>query len=271
MRAARKKIRSLIFIALASLPLASFASSTPPLTADVGYVSLGNLPSGSNLVNPIRREALRETAFTLGAQGALAWRSLQIDHTLKSESSYLDHVFNFNQLLINSTVLPPVLTEAVNSFNLSSSNSIRTASTIYKIVSPARFVTTAPTWRTYLWMDYKKPTLPDHSLLPNTQAEASVWNHYLKQGWKSGLSQANEIFAVNLNRLKRDYVGMVLYRKLLAEHMVSAPFIANTNLGVTGNSQEIRINDAFSRITQNSKLQPNSSKWTPVLTDVNKK
>ena len=256
----------LFFVGLSTLPFATFAKKAQTLTANVGFVSLGNLPSGSQYVSRIRLKALRETATTLGARGALAWRSMQIDHTLKKEAKYLSHIFDFNQLVLNHDVLPPVLTEADRSLNLASGNSIRLASKIYKIVNPARFVTTAPTWRSYLWMTYKKPTLPDHTLLPNTQAEASVWNAYLKKGWKKGLQQANDIFATNLSRLKRDYTGMVLYRKLLDQHIVSAPFVAQTNLGVTGNSKELRVNDRVLRITAPSKLQTNSKRWTPVLT-----
>lgn len=261
----RKILSSICFLSIAAFASNSFAHPQP-ISADVGFVKVSSYPRGSNHINPIRLQAIKEAAMTLGARGALAWRSMQINHTLENESQYLGHVFNFSQLLINNDVLPPVITQADDSLNLSNNDAIRTSSKIYKIISPARFTTTAPTWRSYLWMSYKKPSLPDHSLLPTTRAEAYVWNHYFKQGWKTGLEQANDIFAVNLNRLKRDYLGIVLYRKLLAQHMVSAPFIAHANLGVTGNSQEIRINDSMSRITDQSKLQTNPNKWTPVLT-----
>lgn len=242
-------------------------SSQAPISADLGFVKLNHLPVGTSAINPIRLSAIEQTATTLGARGGLAWRSLQIDRTLQNESNYLNQVFNFNRLLIGKNVLPPVITQADNSFNLANADAIRTSAKIYKIVSPAHFVTTVPNWHSYLWMGYKKPTVPDHALLPTTQAEANVWNAYLKKGWKEGLQQANEIFAVNLARLKRDYIGMVLYRRLLAEHMISSPFVARANLGVTGNSKEIRINDRVARITDQSKLQTNPNKWTPVITE----
>lgn len=260
-----KKIRLIACIGLATFALTGYAKSQP-LSADVGFVSFGNLPTGSSQINPIRLKAIQETATTLGARGALAWRALQIDNTLKNESQYLDNVFNFNRLLINGDVLPPVLVEAENSFNLSSSNAIRLASKIYKIEAPARFVSVAPTWRTYLWMDFNKPTLPNKALFPTTQAEATAWNAYFKEGWKEGLQQANEIFAENLSRLKRDYTGMMLYRKLLDQQMVSPPFVSRASLGVTGNSNEIRINDRMARITEKAKLQPDSKSWKPVFT-----
>lgn len=241
-------------------------SAAGTVTANVGYSTPTHLAKGDGAINQIRLKALRETATQLGARGALAWRSLQIDNSLEKQANYLDSIFNFNQLLINGNVLPPVIVESNNSLNLASNDAIRTSSKTYRIISHARFVTTAPTWRTYLWMNYKKPGPPNQTLLPTTKTEAAVWNTALKKGWKEGLVQANEIFATNLNRLKRDYMGIVLYRKLLDEHMISSPYVAQSNLGVTGNANVLHIDDRVERITAKSALQPDSSKWNPVLT-----
>lgn len=264
-----QKLRVYSIAALSVVALPSFAHEQEGISADVGFVQKSSLPTGSGIVNPIRKAAIQEAATTLGAQGALAWRSLQIDHTLDQESDYLEQVFNFNQLILPNNVLPPVLVEADNSLNLDSGTAIRLASKIYKIEAPATFVTTPPTWRTYLYMDYPQPTMPDQTLLPTSQAEAILWNHFFQLGWQQGIDQANAIFRENLARLKRDYMGMVLYRKLLAQRMVSAPFVAKADLGVTGDANELRINDRVLRITAPSMLQTNINKWRPVLTKPN--
>ena len=115
-------------------------------------------------------------------------------------------------------------------------------------------------------MRFDRPSLPDRSLLPQTKAETEVWNHFLEKGWAQGIQQANDIFTNNLNRMRTNIVGMVLYRKLLALHMVSAPFVAKAQLGVTGDATQLRINDQVLRITAQSELQPNPQKWHPVLT-----
>ena len=243
----------------------SNSSSGTPLVANVGYVNLGTLPASADQISSIRFDALSETASELGARGALAWRSLQINRSLSMQAEYLDHAFDFNQLLLPHNVLPPVLAESDNSINQSDAVTIRLESKTYTLISNARFVTAPPTWRTYLWMDYPKPDLPDHTLLPTTQAEAKVWNLYLVQGWKAGLIQANDIFSINLSRLKRDYQGMILYRKLYAENMVSAPFVASTDLGITGDANQININDRVLRITALSQMQTNSKGWHPVI------
>jgi defect-in-organelle-trafficking protein DotC len=178
-------------------------------------------------------------------------------------------VFDFNQLLLKHNVLPPVISESAGNLNLANSDTIRMTDKSFRIIMPARFVTTPPTWRNYLWLSFDKPDSPDTTLLPKNKIEAQVWDYYLKKGWEDGLQQANDIFAANLSRLKRDFTGMILYRKLLAQGIISSPTIAKADLGVTGNANEIRINDEIMRITAHAALQPNSQQWKPVLTKGN--
>ena len=244
---------------------ASDSDQQPPI-AELGFVNIDKFPLLDGKVNNIRAQALRETATTLGAQGALAWRSIHMDTALEQQTSYLDHVFDFNRLLLNNNVLPPILEESQDDLNLADDSTIRMDNQTYKIVAPARFVTAAPTWRDYLWMSYQKPDVPDQTLLPVNTAEAKIWNFYLQQGWEEGLTQANEIFAANLSRLKRDYLGIILYRKLLSQGIISSPTVATADLGVTGNADELRIKDEVMRITAKSALQPDSNQWKPVLT-----
>lgn len=237
-----------------------------PLSANVGYINPNNLPGSTAGINAIRLKAIQETAMALGAKGALAWRAQHINESLTAQASYLDQTYNFNQLLLKNNVLPPVIVEANNDITLSDNDTIRLANKVYKIIKPARFVTTPPTWRTYLWLGFKKPDLPNQGLLPQNKAEADIWNAYLKKGWKNGLIQANSIFNANLNRLKRNFAGMVLYKKLLVQKMVSAPTVAKANMGVTGNNKEMRVNDVVMRITNHSSLDTQSQHWEPFLT-----
>lgn len=249
-----------------STPLLADDTSTSILTADMGYMALPNLPPGGDHVNPIRLAALRQAAMSLGARGGLAWEANIINNSLSNESIFIDQSFDFNLLLLDHDVLPPVLTQSDNSLNLADDNTLRIDEKTYRILKPARFVTAPPNWRNYLWMNYEKPNMPSRSLLPQTRSEAEVWNHYLREGWISGVTQAQAIFSANLNRLKRDMLGMILYRILLAEHMVSAPFVAKAQMGVIGDATQLRINDQVLRITAQSELQPDSKKWKPVLT-----
>ena len=268
-----KNIRHLMTVSIASTLLAftltdsALAKSSNALSADVGYVDMSKVPyRAAGSVSPIRQQALEQAATSLGAQGALAWQAAHVNQSLEAQSTDLERIFNFRYLLINNNVLPPVLSEASNSLNLDNNHALRLAAHTYRIVSNARFVTAPPDWRNYLLLNFKKPSPPDKSLLPRDTAEIQIWNDSLKKGWDQGLQQANDIVSANINRLKRDYKGMVLYRKLLAQNMVSAPYVAKSDLGVTGDANQIRINDQILRITAISKLNTNSKAWNPVIT-----
>lgn len=225
------------------------------------------LPEGQGISN-IRLQALKEVATSIGAQGGLAFQAARIDDQLQTQARTLDSVFNFQGMLLAHNVLPPVLEQGSQLVNLNDNDTIRIADKTYKIVQQARFVTNAPNWRQYLWMSYKKPDLPDQTLLPRNDAEREVWIKHVRAGWKQGIAQAKNMYAANLARLKRDYNGMVLYRELLARNMVSKPFVAQANLGVTSNSSDsqLYINDKVLRITALPKLNPESTQWKAVVT-----
>jgi defect-in-organelle-trafficking protein DotC len=214
-------------------------------------------------INYIRMEAVRDTALSVGARSALAWRSGQINKIVATQASYLDGVFNFNSLILDDEVLPPVLLESRNALNVDGPHNIRVADRSYRIVKQARFVTTPPTWREYLLMDERSPEPPDPTLLPQTQEEQAAWQKGVVEGWAAGIKQANEIYAENLARLKRDYQGMVRYRMLLAQRMVTAPQVAHRELGVTGGGEVLSVNDRILTIKALPSLQADSSAWAP--------
>ena len=179
----------------------------------------------STAVSQIRNKALEDTAMSLGAQGGLAVASKEVNSRMDGDKWSLETIYNFNGMLLSHGVLPPVLVESNDSLNLADPNTIRVADKTYKIVAQARFATTPPNWRDYLWMPYKKPEIPDKVLLPRTEDEQKIWAKAIRMGWEKGTEQSYNIFKQNLARLKRDYQGMILYRKLLQEKMVSPPYV----------------------------------------------
>ncbi len=220
---------------------------------------------GSEGINSMRLLALHQAALTVGAQGALAKRSQELNGLFKTQAAHLDQVFNFNLMMLSHNVLPPVLTEGDNTLNLQDPDTIRVADRTYSIVSQAHFVTVPPTWRDYLRMSYKKPDVPDKTLLPKNAAEVAEWKVYVQKGWEEGTLQADNIFIDNLNRLTRDYTGMALYRALYNQKMISAPFVAKANLGITGGGDNLTINDSVLRITAVPQLNTEAKTWTPAV------
>jgi len=221
----------------------------------------GQLGGGGGKVSHVRASALKDTALSLGAQSGLASRAKYIDNTLVKQTRQLDKVFNFNSLTIEHNILPPVLLEGKQTLNLADEQSIRISDRTFKISKQARFITTPPNWRQYLWMDYKQPERPHPSLLPKTKDEKKIWLQHVEEGWKRGVEQANTIFEENVARIKEDFRGMILYRKLLAMNMVSPPYVSHTDLGVTGDEGEIHIDDRVLRITAMPALNMRSQEW----------
>lgn len=220
-----------------------------------------------NQISPMRQEVLRDTAMSIGAQSGLAWRMSVIQNTLKQRERDMDRIFNFDALVLPNHVLPPVLEEGRQAMNVASNDVIRLSDRTYRIVQQAAFVSHPPRWRDYLWQEYTKPERPNPSLLPTNKKERQLWAQYVKEGWNYGVEQADGVFSANLARLKRDYQGMVLYRVLLEQGMVSPPYVAHSHLGVTGGGSEMRVNDQVLRITALPRLNAESKRWQAVARD----
>jgi len=259
-----KSILLTVLVVTSSALSGCATDDTPQELIDIAALSSSD--SGDEHVGKIRLSALRDTATALGAQGGLAWRADQIDCVLKAQQKKLDQVYNFRALVLQDNVMPPVLVEGHNPLNKSDCESIRAADIVYRIAKPPCFVTAPPTWREYLYMRYGKPEEPDVTLLPKNREEAAAWNCFVRQGWQQGIAQANQIFKANLARLTRDYQGMVNYHKLFAKNMVTAPFVAKANLGVTGDAKEMRVNDRVLRIAETSRLNTHSYEWRTAVT-----
>lgn len=226
-----------------------------------GIHATGSLSDHSGVM---RAQALQDTALSLGAQAGLYWRAEQINHILQDHSKELDQIFNFNRLMLSDHVLPPILQYSSKNLKLDGVDTIRLSDELYIIKSQAKFVTTPPNWRDYLWLNFKPADMPADNMLPRTSAERKIWKQYVVIGWQKGVQQGDLILHDNLSRLVRDVKGMILYRKLLAQRMVSTPFVEKNNLGVTGGGESLRINDQVLQITALPALQVDSRKWQPI-------
>lgn len=244
---------------------------TPPPDFNMAISGVNRAATELNVtvdIPKIRLDSLKEAALGYGARSGLARRSYEISKTLYDRQALLDTVFNFNSLLLDMHVLPPVLSESKNNLKQPDNDTIRVADASYRIERQAVFVTTAPNWREYLMIgDYQyKVEPPSALLLPKNDPEKKVWQQYVLQGWNFGVSQADSIFDQSLVRLERDFKGMVLYRSLLAKGMIGKPYVAESNLGVTGNGNSMNVNDRILRITAKPKLETNPAVWKPLAT-----
>jgi defect-in-organelle-trafficking protein DotC len=216
----------------------------------------------------IRKDALKEAAMSYGARGGLAARTFQIRQDLKQRSAYLDKVFNFRQLLIAAPsgllMEPPIISESLDALIVNDDGQQAALSdTIYNINQNVRIVTAPRTWRQYLERDWGEVSKPPEILRPKNEDERALWREYVEKGWFQGFAQADEIFEQDLAALVADFRGMVRYRKLLAQNMVSPPFTQQIDRGVTGGGNTMRIGDRAVTITEKPQFKAGSDQWRP--------
>jgi len=257
----------------ASLPIPSFSASGGPPSLQ----SLVNIPKENTVIDgasklplDIRGDAIKEAALSFGARGGLAWRTFHIRNELDTRARYLDKIYDFRQLLIPAPsgllIEPPIVSEAMDAILVDNQGmDVALADRVLNINKNARIVTAPRTWRFYLerqWGDDVTP--PPDILRPSNDKERAQWSKYVTDGWNSGVEQANDIFQADLNKLTADFRGMVRYRELLAQGMISAPYTAQTYRGVTGDGNTMRVGDRALEITDLPQLQTGSEKWQPV-------
>ena len=217
----------------------------------------------------IRVEALKEAALSYGARGGLAKRTSEIRASLAQRESNMDRIYDFKRLLIPAPsgllIEPPIITEGEDATLIETGGQLAAvADKIYNINRNARIVSSPRNWRAYLEREWGVVQLPPQVLLPRTDDERAAWAKNMAIGWEEGVKQADEIFQADLNKLNADYTGMIRYRKLLAQGIVSAPYALQIDRGVTGGGEEMRVGDRAVQITGPSQLQTGAFEWQPV-------
>lgn len=261
--------------------LGPFVPANPSINPGYEAGAVLGLPSGDGLRTALSRvphpdsveadpraRAMRESAVAYGARAGLADAAVAINARLQSSASELSRTYDFGRVLIEGPddvrILPPVISQAVDTWDVADAGkAVRTADAYYEIVRQARFVSAPPAWQAYLLRTYEVPEPPARALLPDNRKERDRWEGWVAEGFAKGREQANLIFKEDLARLERDFTGMVRYKKLLDQGMVSAPTVSDERLGTTGTGEDMRVNDRSVRIDRTPKLRvDDASAWT---------
>lgn len=237
---------------------ASIPSSAQGVTADSVF---GSAMSKTN-VPWVRAQVIQDAASAFGAQSGMAAKAKELNDSLAGLSSQYDKAFNFGALMLEPGFLPPVISEGRDAYNQPNPNEVRAADRIYKIEFPARFVNTPPLWQDYLGVPVSPPLVPDQTALPTTPDERVLWDEFARRGWEQGQRQAEAAFESNLARLRRDFEGMLRFKILYEQGVVTKPTMAKQFLGVTGGGTEMAVNDRVYTIAKPSELDPNTSRWS---------
>lgn len=267
-------IRSFVIVCLIMLAFlpAAMAQETPPdirELIDIEPQESKKPDADTPIPLDIRLDSLKEAALSYGARGGLAYRTWYIRQELDGRANSMDKVFDFRQLLIPASsgllIEPPVISEAMDAMIIDQRGmSAAVADRVLNISQNVRIVSAPRTWRSYLERQWGEIEPPPDILRPANEQEREKWVGWIYEGWDIGIEQADEIFQADLNQLTADYEGMVRYRVLLAQGMVTPPYALQEDRGVTGGGNEMRIGDRALSIKELPQLQNKSEKWQSV-------
>lgn len=127
---------------------------------------------------------------------------------------------------------PPIVSEAQRAVIVNGGGQeAAVADRVYRINRVARIVTAPRNWRLYMERDWGRVDPPPGLLLPRDEEERIQRRRWVAEGWTAGVQQAEETFEADLDRMTNDFVGMVRYRELLAQGMISAPYALHKDRG----------------------------------------
>ena len=240
----------------------------PPMSlAALLETEAGPIGSARTFAEERRREALHDAGLAWGAQSGLAHETFEIRQRLLRLEAALDSIYRFDALMIREagfTVMPPVMVETGSAFRREAAGrKAITAGRILRIVEPARIVSRAPDWRAYLIRSWSRPVPPPDVLFPRDDEERALWQQALTTGWHEGQRLARDILDADLDRLNRDFLGIVAWRVLHARQMVSAPVLEVSRRAVNGGGRQMSLAEVIIGIDDDARLNPVIGDWVP--------
>jgi defect-in-organelle-trafficking protein DotC len=138
------------------------------------------------------------------------------------------------------------------------------ADEFYRLEIPGRIVTIVPTWRDYLVIPLVEASDPDDDFLPQDREEKQVFNRFAAEGWQAGVEQADEALGLNFARLKRDYLGMVEYRRMVQSGLVRELVLESSERRSAGDGDELFIGERRVRIVSTAQFVRDPKQWKPL-------
>lgn len=241
--------------------------AAPPAKASDVKLSTYNPKTEAQGLSKLRGEALKEAAQSYGSQMGYARRSWEIQSRLELRSTDLSTVFDFNRVVSTApvkagVVIPPVVTRNFDAYVTNDDGTEASVADEYlTIVSAGRLAPVAPTWRDYLIFTSATPEEPARSLMPSESSEMAKFKGWFDAGWKAGVEMADVEFSERVDRLKRDYTGMLQYRRLVSMGMMDRMVLADADFGTTKDGNVMRIDSKTVQIVSDAQFQSNPSRW----------
>lgn len=171
--------------------------------------------------NPKLR-VIYDAARGVGTRAGYADEAGRINAIVKRRyTQQLDSRYNFQRVMVQKYVIPPVITR-INNIQEASGQLLYFSNSSYEIVKDARLSMNAPNWRQYLILPVQ-PIAAPQGLSVETVEERKAWSEGASIGWYAGITEARRGFVTGWNILNRDIGGMLRYHDLAKQGVVSLP------------------------------------------------
>ena len=218
----------------------------------------------------LRRQAMVESAHAHAAAAAMAERARVIAAMLETSAADLDRIYHFDALVLHQAgfvIAPPVLVEVRDAVRTAPDGSrAASARQVLRIAERARILPAIPDWRDWLVRSWPEPG-PVHSvLLPRTPGEQAAFDAARARGERDGTALADAVHAEDLDRLNRDWLGMIAWHRRAASGMVTEPVVRIESIPVSGGGRVLRIDEAVLDLADPARLNPVMQLWSPLDT-----
>lgn len=200
-------------------------------------------------------------AVRYGAQVALSSTINDFVKGVEKRQNELRSIYDFGSLMLeHGTVVPPVVGVSKDVVS-SNGNSYQRIAAHYKIVAQAKFVSSPVTFLDYFnFQDYEVDA-PSKYDVPLTENEMNYWRNGIYDGWIAGSSQASMEIDSAINRLNRDYIGMVRYTMMLLSNMVSKPVVSKNSRATDVSTNSMDVGKVTLNISNNMRFNADDELW----------
>lgn len=218
-------------------------------------------------------DAVRDAGQRLGSTAGYRAQSEALYKAIEPYDTYLDKIFDFQELMLPGGIVPPVLAETQDTVSYRQTKSGRPSKEIrarvLSAVRDARFANPrAPSWRDYLRLQTSQLEKPLPQLQPEIDNHREAWKEGVERGYARGIERASQAFEIAINELSRDYIGMQLFRILWVAGQAQPPEIAEQEQGVVGGGRGSREMSTQVRrivITEPVYFVNDTSEWDAII------
>lgn len=220
------------------------------------------LMAEQNEAQRARSQALLDTALGVGVKAGIAWQLEKIRGDVRAKERTLDTIYDFGSLMIQGRVVPPVIIQATDLYNQDGDLALRLSGAYYKIEAQAKFSSVAPSWRSYLSFPASHGVQSSYGMIrPTNSDEKGLWEQAVADGWRQGVDQANIMFEHSLDRLNRDFTGMIRFHEFVLQGKITMPVVASESIPVTNDGSTMTVDETLLRITTLPEFDGDMNKW----------